>query len=77
VSHSLPRRPPAGDHVLLRLHVSVGQLLCVHDILPGLCVAGPRGEAGFPGVISCKVVLPMLPLSLVPSYLLTQCPLPS
>lgn len=33
----------AGDHVLLRLLVHLSQLLCLHDILPRLCVSGAGG----------------------------------
>lgn len=34
-----------GDHVLLWLHVCLGQLLCVHDFLPCMCVTGAGGKA--------------------------------
>lgn len=38
------RSAAAGDHVLFRLHVGPGQLLCIHDLLPGLRLAGAGGE---------------------------------
>ena len=34
----------AGNHVLLRLHVGPGQLLCVHDFLPCVCLPGAGGK---------------------------------
>ena len=39
-----PRGASAGDHVLLRLPLRSGQLLCLHDILPRLRLSGPGGE---------------------------------
>lgn len=32
-----------GNHVLLWLHVCLGQLLCVHDFLPSVCLTGAGG----------------------------------
>lgn len=29
--------------MLLRLHVCLGQLLCVHDFLPSVCLTGSGG----------------------------------
>lgn len=37
----------AGNHVLLWLHVCLGQLLCVYDLLPCLRLAGAGGETAF------------------------------
>lgn len=34
-----------GNHVLLWLHVCLGQLLCVHDFLPCMCLTGAGGES--------------------------------
>ena len=39
------RGSPVGDHVLLRVHVCPGQLLCVHDLLPCVRVPGAGGKA--------------------------------
>lgn len=38
------RCPAARNHVLLRLHVCLGQLLCVYDLLPSMCLFGAGGE---------------------------------
>lgn len=32
------------DHVLFWLYVSPGQLLCLHDLLPGVCLPGSGGK---------------------------------
>lgn len=67
----------AGDHVLFRLHVSSGQLLCVHDVLPGLCVAGVGGQC-FSAV--CLLIKMIYISHINPSvskheaYSLTLCP---
>lgn len=50
----------AGDHVRLWMHVSFSQLLCVHDILPCVCVFGAGG----------KEVMSLLHFSLVLLHLL-------
>lgn len=39
------RGSPVGNHVLLRMYVSPGQLLCVHDLLPCMRFTGAGGKA--------------------------------
>lgn len=38
------RSASVGDHVLFWLYVRPGQLLCLHDLLPCVCLPGPGGK---------------------------------
>lgn len=59
----------AGNHVLLRLHVCVGQLLCVYDLLPRLRLAGPGGEGAIIKSTNVRVWTTWIELAVSPPQL--------